>query len=79
MDGVGKQAGVALCILTDALHQLGVFFCHIVQLHRKGHLLPVGQRHLCAQTTHCKDCFFLPFLLSPPALAKALWYVLDRL
>lgn len=52
VDGVSKQAGVAFCILTDALDQLGVFFSHIVQFHKDRHLLPVGQRHLHTQTSN---------------------------
>lgn len=49
MDGVSEQTRVALCIFTDALHQLWVFFRHIIQFHKEGHLLPVGQRHLYIQ------------------------------
>jgi len=46
VDGVGQQASVALGILTDALNQLWVFLCHIIQVHKDGHLLSVSQRHL---------------------------------
>lgn len=46
VDGVSKQTRIPLCILTDALHQLWVFFSQIVQFHKERHLLPVGQRHL---------------------------------
>lgn len=75
VDGIGKQARVALCILTDALHQLGEFFRHVVQLHGEGHLLPVGQRHLCAQTT------WLVFFCSFPTRIRqdSITRVLDRL
>lgn len=52
VDGVREQTRVALCILTDALHQLWVFFSHIVQFHKERHLLPVGQRHLYMQTSY---------------------------
>lgn len=50
VDGVGKQARVAFGVFTDALHQLRVFFSHVVQLHKEAHLLPVGQSHLSTNT-----------------------------
>lgn len=60
VDGVGEQARVALGVLTDALDQLRVFFSHIVEIHKDGHLLPVGQGHLQAQGGSARSPFVTP-------------------
>ena len=46
VDGVGEQTHVALGVLTDALHQLGVLLGDVIQVHHQGHLLSVSQSHL---------------------------------